>query len=170
MIEVSLFGKLRDAVAPRSPKEFDGSVASPATGEVRPLETCSDEAFASGVMGPGFVVAPIEGTIVSPVPGTVSVAYETGHAFGITTSDGVEALVHVGIDTVELGGKPFSVSVSVGDVVSAGDVLVRADLGVITAAGKSCETMVLFPEAGGRAFSLDVTGVAAAGERVATLD
>ena len=166
---MSLFSRMRDALAPKGPEPFDGGVVAPATGELGELGSCSDAVFASGAMGPGFVVRPAAGSVVSPVPGTVSVAYETGHAFGITTADGVEVLVHVGVDTVELGGAPFKVRVRQGDVVGAGDELVSADLGAIEAAGKSPETMVLFPEAAGRALSLERRGGVVAGERVATL-
>ncbi|MDN5571734.1 MAG: beta-glucoside-specific PTS transporter subunit IIABC [Propionibacteriaceae bacterium] len=110
-------------------------VTSPVTGRIVELADLSDPVFASGAMGPGVGVVPIDGEILSPVTGTVIVAMKTGHAFGIRTDDGVELLVHVGVDTVKLNGKGFSNPVVKGARVAAGQTLVTADLDTIAAAG-----------------------------------
>ena len=110
-------------------------VASPATGFVLPLDQVSDPVFASGVMGPGVGINPVSGVIVSPVSGEVIVAASTGHAFGIRTDDGIELLVHIGIDTVQMNGAGFTGAIAQGTMVRAGQTLVTADLDAIAAAG-----------------------------------
>lgn len=114
-------------------------------------------------------MVPEDDTVVAPVSGTVSMVFESAHAYGITTDAGVEVLVHVGIDTVELGGAPFAPHVRQGDEVKAGDKLVAADFNRVRAAGKSCETMVLFPETLGRSLEVQVWGSVVAGREVAAL-
>lgn len=166
---MSWFNRVRDVLAPGTDTRFEGSVVSPATGELLELASCSDQMFASGAMGEGFVVIPKDGAIVSPVTGTVTMVYETGHAFGIRTADGVEVLIHVGIDTVELGGGPFASRVGQGDPIKAGDPLVEVDLYSVRAAGKSTETMVLFPETGSRSFALEESGPVSRGQVVASV-
>lgn len=109
------------------------SVVSPVRGEVVPLSDVPYEVFASGTMGQGFAVRPSDGEFVAPLAGEVVVAH--GHAFGITSAQGAEVLVHIGIDTVALGGAPFTPHVVVGDRVEAGAPLVSVDLAAIRAAG-----------------------------------
>lgn len=147
----------------------DCRVASPVTGELLPLQACSDPLFSEGSMGDGFVVVPEDGTVVAPVSGTVSMVFESAHAYGITTDAGVEVLVHVGLDTVELGGAPFAPRVRQGDKIGAGDKLVSADFEMVRSAGKSCETMVLFPETLGRSLEVMTRGSVVAGQEVAAL-
>ena len=104
----------------------------------------SDEwVFSSGAMGPGFGVVPDSGEIVAPISGTVVAAMGTGHAFGIKADDGIEVLVHVGIDTVKLKGAPFSNAIAKGTRVQAGDHLVTADLEAIRLAGYDTTTVVI---------------------------
>lgn len=110
-------------------------VAAPCAGTLIPLENVADPVFSSKTMGPGIGIEPLNGAIVSPCSGTVTVAMDTGHAFGIRSDDGVEVLVHVGIDTVTMNGKGFTGAVTRGTRVEAGDPLVMADLETITAAG-----------------------------------
>lgn len=115
---------------------LDGvAVTSPCAGETVALADLADPVFASGAMGSGAGVRPSEGRIVAPVAGAVIVAMETGHAFGIRTDDGVEVLVHVGIDTVNMKGEGFRPAVAKGDRVEVGQVLVDADLDAIDRAG-----------------------------------
>jgi beta-glucoside PTS system EIICBA component len=119
------------------------SLLSPTVGTIVDLADINDPVFSSGAMGPGFGVIPESGEIVSPISGTVVAAMATGHAFGIKGDDGIEVLVHVGIDTVKLKGAPFSNAVAKGTHVQAGDHLVTADLEAITLAGYDTTTAVI---------------------------
>lgn len=111
------------------------AVGAPCAGDVVPLAEIDDPVFSSGAMGIGVGVRPTTGEVVAPASGTVIVAMETGHAFGIRTDDGVELLVHVGIDTVNMKGEGFTSHVAKGQRVEAGQPLVTADLAAIDAAG-----------------------------------
>ncbi|CAK1608423.1 PTS glucose/maltose transporter subunit IIBCA [Streptococcus oralis subsp. dentisani] len=119
-------------------------VYSVADGQVIALEQVKDPVFAQKMMGDGFAVEPANGNIVSPVSGTVSSIFPTKHALGLVTEAGLEVLVHIGLDTVSLEGKPFTVHVSEGQKVAAGDLLVTADLDAIRAAGRETSTVVVF--------------------------
>jgi len=110
-------------------------LTAPAAGTVVPLSEVADPAFAAEAMGPGVGIEPVDGAIVAPCSGTIMVAMPTGHAFGIRTDDGLEVLVHVGIDTVTMKGEGFSGAVAQGTRVQAGQRLVTADLDAIKAAG-----------------------------------
>ncbi|CAJ1182390.1 hypothetical protein CPR19088_GLDEOEPO_01593 [Companilactobacillus paralimentarius] len=112
------------------------SLATPADGKFLTLDKVQDPVFSQGLMGQGFAIEPSSGEIVAPVDGTVTLVSETKHAFGIKTKEGADVLVHLGIDTVELAGKPFSVSIKQGDIVKAGEAVVKMDLTAIQAAGK----------------------------------
>jgi len=119
-------------------------VYSVADGQVVALEQVKDPVFAQKMMGDGFAVEPANGNIVSPVSGTVSSIFPTKHALGLVTEAGLEVLVHIGLDTVSLEGKPFTVHVAEGQKVAAGDLLVTADLDAIRAAGRETTTVVVF--------------------------
>lgn len=118
-------------------------VLSPVAGVARPLSESADPAFSSLMMGDGAAVDPTDDAIVSPVTGTVTVLFPTRHAIGIASDDGAEVLVHLGINTVDLGGAPFDISVSQGDRVRAGQALGTFDRAAIEAAGCSAQTMVI---------------------------
>lgn len=130
-----------EAPAAQAPKPE--TIGAPATGTAVSLTDVSDPVFASLAMGKGIAVEPTDGKIVSPVDGTVTVVAETGHALGLLSDSGAEILIHIGIDTVELKGAPFTPLAKVGDHVRRGDVLMEADLGVIEAAGKKATTMLV---------------------------
>ena len=125
-------------------KGLTEEVYSVADGEVIALEQVKDPVFSQKMMGDGFAVEPANGNIVSPVSGTVSSVFPTKHALGIVTEAGLEVLVHIGLDTVSLEGKPFTVHVAEGQKVAAGDLLVTADLDAIRAAGRETSTIVVF--------------------------
>ncbi|PKL24221.1 MAG: hypothetical protein CVV47_10755 [Spirochaetae bacterium HGW-Spirochaetae-3] len=119
------------------------SIASPLSGAVIPLESVPDEAFAKKLMGDGVAVLPDEGIVVAPFDGVVETVPESLHAVGLVSDEGVELLVHVGVETVSLGGRYFTVRVAEGDRVKAGDVLIEFDLEAIRAAGYRTETPVI---------------------------
>ncbi len=122
-------------------------IASPLKGDVLPLTECKDEAFAMGILGKGVVIIPEEGKVVSPVNGTLTTIFPTLHAMGITSENGVEMLIHIGMNTVELNGKYFTAKAKQGDKISVGDVLVEFDKDAIAAEGYSIETPVLVTNA-----------------------
>lgn len=118
-------------------------VAAPVDGKVIPLTETPDETFASEALGKGAAIVPSSDTIKSPVNGTVSMVFETGHAVGLESDDGVELLVHIGINTVELNGKGFTKLVKDGDKVKVGDPLIRFDEAVIKEGGYNLTTPVI---------------------------
>lgn len=124
------------------------SVLAPITGEVKPLDQSSDAAFASGALGKGVVIVPAEGKVFAPVTGTVTVLFPSLHAIGITSDAGVELLIHIGINTVQLNGDGFTAHIKQGDHVTQGQLLVEFDMEKISAAGYSLETPVLVTNAG----------------------
>ncbi|CAG5633517.1 trehalose PTS system, IIABC components [Streptococcus pneumoniae] len=118
-------------------------IISPLTGQVKELSQATDPIFASGVMGQGLVIEPSQGELTSPVNGTVTVLFPTKHAIGIVSDEGVELLIHIGMDTVGLDGKGFESLVVQGDHVTVGQQLIRFDMDVIKAAGLVTETPVI---------------------------
>ena len=146
-------------------------VYSVADGQVIALEQVKDPVFAQKMMGDGFAVEPANGNIVSPVTGTVSSIFPTKHALGLVTDSGLEVLVHIGLDTVSLEGKPFTVHVSEGQKVAAGDLLVTADLDAIRAAGRETSTVVVFTNGDAiKSVKLEQTGSLAAKTAVAKVE
>ncbi|WP_158373056.1 glucose PTS transporter subunit IIA [Cellulosimicrobium cellulans] len=127
------------AAAPAGPT---AAVLAPVAGEIVPLAEVDDPVFASKALGEGVGVVPSDGVVVAPVAGELLTVADTGHAFGLKTADGVEVLVHVGIDTVRLAGTGFQVAVRKGEHVAAGDRLVTVDLGVVREAGYDTTTLV----------------------------
>ena len=118
-------------------------VVSPLAGQVKPLGQATDPVFSSGVMGQGVVIEPSQGELVSPVNGTVTVLFPTKHAVGIVSEEGVEMLMHIGMDTVSLDGKGFVAHVEQGDKVVVGQQLISFDMDVIKKAGLVTETPVI---------------------------
>ena len=118
-------------------------LVSPLAGQVKPLSQATDPVFSSGVMGQGVVIEPSQGELVSPVNGTVTVLFPTKHAVGIVSEEGVELLMHIGMDTVSLDGKGFEAHVAQGDKVVVGQQLISFDTNVIKEAGLITETPVI---------------------------
>ena len=152
-------------------KGLTEEVYSVADGQVVALEQVKDPVFAQKMMGDGFAVEPANGNIVSPVSGTVSSIFPTKHALGLVTEPGLEVLVHIGLDTVSLEGKPFTVHVAEGQKVAAGDLLVTADLDAIRAAGRETSTVVVFTNGDAiKSVKLEKTGSLAAKTAVAKVE
>ena len=152
-------------------KGLTEEVYSVADGQVVALEQVKDPVFAQKMMGDGFAVEPANGNIVSPVSGTVSSIFPTKHALGLVTEAGLEVLVHIGLDTVSLEGKPFTVHVAEGQKVAAGDLLVTADLDAIRAAGRETSTVVVFTNGDViKSVKLEQTGSLAAKTAVAKVE
>ncbi|KRL03546.1 glucose PTS transporter subunit IIA [Liquorilactobacillus capillatus] len=142
---------------------------APTAGEIVALNKTTDPVFSGGTMGEGFGVEPKNGDIIAPVSGIISMVAETKHALGITTTDGLEVLVHMGIDTVGLKGKGFSVSVAEGQEVKKGDPLATMDLKVVADNGLAKTIMVVITNSQEKLEGLDlVEGSTEAGEVVAT--
>ncbi len=133
------------------------TVFSPMRGKVIPLRDVSDEVFSGGVLGDGCAVIPADGKIYSPVKGKISSIAETKHAFGISSEDDLEVLVHVGIDTVSLNGEGFVTHVKVGDEVSVGDLLGEVDLALLKQKGYDIATPVVVCD-GAENMTLSVEG------------
>lgn len=123
------------------------TIYSPLKGTVKPLSEVSDPVFAEGVMGPGVGIDPEEGKLYAPTDGEIVSVFPTGHAVGMKTADGMEVLLHIGIDTVQLEGDGFKAVVKQGDHVKAGELLVEFDCAKITEKGYQTITMVLVPNA-----------------------
>lgn len=140
---------------------------SVAEGSVHPLEEAADPVFAEKMMGEGYFVEPTNGAIYSPVAGKVSTIFPTKHAIGITTDSGLEVLLHMGINTVELDGKPFDVLAKEGQMVTPETQVANVDLAGIKEAGKGTSMMVLITNMSDVATHvLEKTGAVHASEEV----
>ncbi len=131
------------APAPTAPAAKDTVLSACLNGTVVPLAEVKDEAFASGALGDGIAIEPIDGELVAPADGEISSTFETHHAVGMTTADGAELLMHIGIDTVKLGGKHFTYLVNEGDKVKKGQPLIRFELEAIKAEGYPVTTPLI---------------------------
>lgn len=119
------------------------TIQTPIVGDVVALENVNDPVFSSGAMGQGIAVKPSQGVVYAPADAEVSIAFATGHAYGLKTANGAEILIHIGIDTVTMNGEGFEQKVAQGDKVKAGDVLGTFDSNKIAAAGLDDTTMVI---------------------------
>ncbi|MBE6481225.1 MAG: PTS beta-glucoside transporter subunit IIABC [Actinomyces ruminicola] len=147
----------------------DTALVAPVSGKIIALADVPDPVFSSGALGAGFGVAPTSGDVVAPVSGTITMVAETGHAVGIATPEGLEVLLHLGVDTVELEGRPFRLTAAVGQEVRSGQSLGTMDLAAITAAGKDTTTIVAVTNSAKALAGLQVVeGEAQAGVSVAT--
>ncbi|MEG6534476.1 glucose PTS transporter subunit IIA [Caldibacillus thermoamylovorans] len=126
----------------------DHTIYSPLTGAVTTLNNVNDEVFASEAMGKGIAIEPTKGEVYAPVDGVISTIFPTGHAVGITSEDGVEVLIHIGINTVELEGEHYTARVKQGERVKRGDLLVSFDMEKIKAAGYDLITPIVITNSG----------------------
>lgn len=124
-------------------KNRSTEVISCVEGILTPLSDVPDEVFASGAIGRGMSVKPTSGLIVSPVDGTITMIFPTNHAIGLQTKEGLEFLIHVGVDTVKLKGEGFRRIATEGSAVKAGDSLLEVDFGLIEEKGYPTDTMVI---------------------------
>ncbi|MCH4004672.1 glucose PTS transporter subunit IIA [Lactobacillus crispatus] len=144
------------------------ALLAPANGQVIALSKTSDPIFSKGTMGDGFGLTPTDNTVLAPVSGTISMIAETKHAIGITTKDGLEVLVHMGVDTVGLKGEPFDVVIKNGQKVKAGDQIATMNIEMIKAKDLDTTIMTLITNSSMKLDGLDVTeGKAKAGDTVA---
>ncbi|SEM55499.1 PTS system beta-glucoside-specific IIA component, Glc family /PTS system beta-glucoside-specific IIB component, Glc family /PTS system beta-glucoside-specific IIC component, Glc family [Mesobacillus persicus] len=138
-----LFGGVNKNAETAETEEKNEEILSPIKGEVVSLSMVPDQLFASETMGRGVGIVPTEGRAVSPVNGVVTTLFKTKHAIGITSENGIEILIHIGMDTVQLDGKHFTAHVNQGDKVNVGDLLVEFDIEKIKAAGYQIETPII---------------------------
>ena len=147
------------------------TVYQPLTGEVITLEAVGDGVFSAGILGGGCGVKPTDNKVFAPVNGTISTVAETKHAVGVTSADGMELLIHVGIDTVDMNGKGFDVKVKEGDKVTAGQLLMTFSKQDIAAAGHPDTTVVLVTNTDEyKAVTLTRTGAGEAGQKLLTVE
>lgn len=158
----------------KAPTDFKGlqdDFVAPANGELIPIDQVQDDVFSQKMMGEGFAVVPENGEIASPIAGTILSVFPTKHAIGIKTDDGIEVLLHMGIDTVDLGGEAFEIKVREGDKVKAGKVVAVADLAKIQAAGKMTTMIVVFTNGDKiENYQYDKTGLVSRGEAIGHID
>ena len=126
-----MFGKLKSILGAKNAIE----IPAPVAGKIVALSEVSDPTFSQGILGQGCAIQPSEGRVIAPVDATVSMMFETGHAVSLETADGVELLIHVGLDTVMLRGEHYTAHCASGDKVKAGDLLMEFDIEAIRAAG-----------------------------------
>ncbi|MGT2711861.1 PTS transporter subunit IIBC [Streptococcus oriscaviae] len=165
---------LSAATTTDTPTTFKGltvAVQSVAEGQVRPITEVKDPVFSQKMMGDGYAVEPANGNVYAPVSGLVTSVFPTKHAIGLLTDEGLEILVHVGLDTVALNGAPFSAKVADGQRVEAGDLLLVADLEAIRSAGRETTIVVAFTNTAEiKSVTLDNLGQVTKDSQVATVD
>ena len=135
---MGFFSKLFGKAEPKNDCVF-----APMAGQAVPVTEVPDPTFAEGMLGNGIAIIPTDGKVCSPVNGTVDMMFDTGHAVSLVSDAGAEILIHVGLETVSLEGKPFKIHVKNGDKVKKGQVLMEADLEAIKAAGLNTITPML---------------------------
>lgn len=144
VLEMEANGEITNEENREHKESMDGNkIIAPVSGKVIPLEEVTDPTFAGKVLGDGFAIVPEDSIIKSPINGTVELMYETGHAVGLSTDDGKEILIHIGIDTVAMNGDGFHIIAKTGQNVKSGDPLVEVDFEKIRKAGKSDSVIVI---------------------------
>ncbi|MGM0216971.1 PTS sugar transporter subunit IIA [Enterococcus sp. AZ126] len=160
-----MFGFLKK----KEPVQLNETMYAVATGNLIPISEVNDPVFSQKMMGDGFAVIPESGEIYSPIDGVVLSVFQTKHAVGMKMANGLEILLHMGIDTVELNGAPFEVKVSEGSKVSQGTLIATVDLEAIKNAGKAIDMVVVITNMDAvKSFDLSRTGQVKAGDEVGT--
>lgn len=142
-------------------KKEEFKIVSPADGKLIPLAEVGDGMFSEKIMGDGFAVIPENGNVCAPLSGTVQSVFPTGHAVGISTKDGIECIVHIGLDTVNLNGEGFEPLVKQGAKVKAGQPVVKFEKELLEGKGYNLVTMVVFPSGYEHSFDLGQKNVTA---------
>ncbi len=144
-------------------------VAAPVEGEAVPLSEVSDPTFGEEILGKGVAIRPVQGKVFAPFDGTVDMMFDTGHAVNLISADGVELLIHVGLDTVKLKGQHYTAHVQNGDTVKKGQLLMEFDAAAIAAAGYDVITPVVVCNTADFASVTPHTGPVAPGDELLTL-
>lgn len=140
-------------------KKEEFKIVAPINGTLIPLSEVEDQVFSQKLMGDGFAIVPKGNSVVAPISGVAECVFPTGHAVGIKTKNGIECIVHIGIDTVELNGEGFEVLIRQGEKIKAGQPIVRLDKELIEQKGYQCTTMVVFPSGYDHEFNLETKSV-----------
>ncbi|MGG5340540.1 PTS sugar transporter subunit IIA [Enterococcus sp. AZ192] len=158
-----MFGFLKK----KEPSQVNETLYAVATGKVIPITEVNDPVFSQKMMGDGFAVLPETGEIYAPIEGKILSVFQTKHAVGMKMANGLEVLLHMGIDTVELNGAPFSIKVTEGTKVVPGTLIATVDLEKIISAGKATDMVVVITNMDAvKKFDLTKTGQVTAGEIV----
>ncbi|EOI01964.1 PTS system, glucose subfamily, IIA component [Enterococcus moraviensis ATCC BAA-383] len=158
-----MFGFLKK----KEPVQLNETLYAVATGNLIPISEVNDPVFSQKMMGDGFAVIPEVGEIYAPIAGEVLSVFQTKHAVGMKMANGLEILLHMGIDTVELNGEPFDIKVSEGTKVSQGTLIAKVDLEAIKSAGKAIDMVVVITNMDAvKDFELSRTGNVSAGDEV----
>ncbi|MFC4772297.1 PTS transporter subunit IIBC [Enterococcus hermanniensis] len=152
-------------------KGLNQEFVAPTNGQLIPIDQVQDEVFSQKMMGEGFAIIPENGEIASPITGTVISIFPTKHAIGLKTVDGIEVLLHMGLDTVDLEGTPFNIKVHEGESIKAGKIVAEVDLAKIQAADKLTTMVVVFTNGDKvKAYHYDKTGLVSRGESIGSID
>ncbi|MEQ8155211.1 MAG: PTS glucose transporter subunit IIA [Clostridiaceae bacterium] len=165
----NLFKKKEEpqAVPKEAVKKALKEVAAVMNGDVKPITESPDPVFAQKMMGDGYVIIPSDGKVIAPFDGKVATAFPTKHAVGLVSNDGVELLIHIGLDTVSLNGEGFKIFVKADDTVKKGDTLLQVDLDFIKSKGLQTATPVVVTNlSDDQTMELKKTGNVTAGETV----
>lgn len=158
-----MFGFLKK----KEPVQLNETLYAVATGELIPISDVNDPVFSQKMMGDGFAVLPESGAIYSPIVGEILSVFQTKHAVGMKMANGLEILLHMGIDTVELNGTPFDIKVSEGTKVSQETQIAAVDIEAIKSAGKATDMVVVITNMDKvKSFELNKTGFVKAGDEV----
>lgn len=163
---MSLFGNLFKKDKENENTNYSNKVLVPITGIVSSVKECQDPVFAGEMVGKGSLILPSEGKVYSPCDGEISMVADSKHALGITSNTGLEILIHIGLDTVELNGEPYTSHVSQGQKVNTGDLLMEFDIAKIKASGKSVESPVIITNADDKEINLLANGQTNHGEEL----
>ncbi|SHJ87085.1 PTS system D-glucose-specific IIA component, Glc family [Anaerobranca californiensis DSM 14826] len=151
-------------------KDKGEKIYSPIKGEVKPITETPDQVFSQKIMGDGCCFELADGLVVSPIEGEVTTIFETKHAIGLTTKKGTELIIHVGMDTVSLGGEGFTALAKPGDKVKVGDPLLQVDIPKIQAKVPSMVTPLAITNLGDKKLVLEKTGTVERGDHILTIN